>query len=549
MKKVIFACTVALVFVFPSLGQNKLEGYNILVDVPTNHRIPTCTVRYVPPSTVITVTDLDTSTPMKLSSCEGSDSSFSQSSATNATMRASATNYKWCFRGEDERYRITLAIPGRAPVTYDWFSSKDERQRGFFNIRDFGAAGDGRTDDTNAFRSAMAVLASNNGGTLTVPDGEYLVTEPIALPSGIIIQGTNGLQSMASTSDVTRKNPTRITLSGRNKALFRIGECVENVTIRDIELYAQSNDNTSGVEAVGAYTSSQGFIFDRVMFNNFNRGINAYGLPQTNLNWQFDYVKVIGCRFVFNRDAGIFVNTRNTDWKIESSLFVNPRVGPNQNANSIHLERVGMVLIQDTFSGGFPGALGGTFINILDSGPLTIVGSQSESMTNSIVYNGVNNPDAGDYSFPITLVNSAFGDPIIFKARRTFVSTGGFYGPATFQMDERTRVYSTGDRFCYDGYILGCRGAKKNNFSKATVIFMTGQPEEGSVPGHPTFFGTDVEFGAPVRMPSFGANALPAGKPNGSLVYCTNCRRSTTPCQAGGSGAPAMMVGGAWSCL
>ena len=125
MKKVIFACTVALLFVFPSLGQNKLEGYNILVDVPTSHRIPTCTVRYVPPSTVITVTDLDTSTPMKLSSCEGSDSSFTQSSAINATMRASATNYKWCFRGEDERYRITLAIPGRAPVTYDWFSSKD----------------------------------------------------------------------------------------------------------------------------------------------------------------------------------------------------------------------------------------------------------------------------------------------------------------------------------------------------------------------------------------------------------------------------------------
>jgi len=549
MKKGIFACSVLLTFAFSAFAQNKLEGYNILVDVPTNHRIPTCTVRYVPPSTLITVTDLDPSTPMKLTSCEGSDASFTQSSATSASMRASATNYKWCFRGEDERYRVTLAIPGGAPVTYDWFASKDERQRGFYNIRDFGARGDGRTDDTNAFRSAMAVLASSNGGTLTVPDGEYIVTAPVALPSGIIIQGTNGLQSMASTSDVTRKNPSRITLKGTNKALFRIGECVDNVTIRDIELYSQSSDGTSGVEAVGAYTSSQGFIFDRVVFNNFNRGINAYGLPQTNLNWQFDYVKVISCRFLFNKDTGIFVNTRNTDWKIEGSLFMNPKKGPNQNANSIHLERAGMVLIQDTFSGGFSGALGGTFINILDTGPLTIIGSQSESMTNSIVYNGVNNPDAGDYSFPITLVNSAFADPIIFNARRTFVSTGGFYGPATFQMDERTRVYSTGDRFCYDGYTLGCRGARKANFGKATVVFMTGQPEDGSVPGHPTFFGTDVQFGAPAQMPPFAAAALPAGKPNGSLVYCSNCRRATTPCQAGGSGAPAMMVGGAWSCL
>ena len=78
---------------------------------------------------------------------------------------------------------------------------------------------------------------------------------------------------------------------------------------------------------------------------------------------------------------------------------------------------------------------------------------------------------------------------------------------------------------------------------------MTGQPGEGQVKGHPTFFGTDVEFGAPVQMPSVPVNALPAGRANGSMVYCTNCRRSTTPCQGGGSGAPAMVVGGQWSCL
>src|SRR5688500_7947725 len=353
MKRVFLATVAALTGAFAISAQNKLEGYNIFIDVPTNHREMTCAVRYVPPSTVITVTDLDTSTPMKLTSCEGSDSSFTQSSATSATMRASATNYKWCFRGEDERYRITFSVPGVGPITYNWFASKDAKQRGFYNIRDFGAVGDGRTDDTNAFKSAMAVIASNNGGTLTVPDGEYIVNGPIALPSGIIIQGTNGLNSMASTSDVTRKNPTRITLAGSNRALFRIGECVENVTIRDIELYAQSNNETSGVEAVGAYTTSQGFIFDRVIFHNFNRGINAYGLPQTNLAWQFDYIKVNACRFVFNRDAGIFVNTRNTDWKIESSLFVTPRKQPGQNANAIHFERVGIVLIQDTFAGGF----------------------------------------------------------------------------------------------------------------------------------------------------------------------------------------------------
>lgn len=551
MKKPILAAFIAgFSFAFSLQAQTKFEGYNVIVDVPMNQRSATCAVRYLPPGTTVTITDLDPSTPMKITACDGSGSNVSQSSGTSATMRANPSTYKWCFRGEDKKYRVTFSGSGvSGQQSYTWFADSETANRGQYNLRDFGALGDGSSDDTNAFRSAMAVIASNNGGTLTVPDGDYVVNSPIAVPSGLILQGSNGLHSMASTSDVTRKNPVRITLAGSNKSLFRIGECVENVTIRDIELYAQSNEGTNGIEAIGAFTSSQGFNFERVSFNNFNRGINAYGLPQTDLNWQFDYVKINACRFVYNRDAGLFVNTRNSDWTIQGSLFINPRKQSGQNANSMHFERVGMVLIQDTFGGGFANALGGTFINILDSGNLTIIGSQTENMTNSLVYNEVNNPYAGDYSYPITVINSIFDNPMIFKARRTFVSTGSTYGGNTFRADERVRVYSTGDRFCYDGHILGCRGAQKNNFDRATVVFMTGQPSEGSVPGHPAIFGTDVQFGGAVQLPSFMQNALPSGRSNGSMVYCTNCRRSTTPCQSGGSGAPAMVVNGQWSCL
>ena len=170
-------------------------------------------------------------------------------------------------------------------------------------------------------------------------------------------------------------------------------------------------------------------------------------------------------------------------------------------------------------------------------------------MTNSFVYNEAKNPYAGDYTGPITFLNSSFSDPIIFQARRTFVSTGNVYGGNTFKAGEQVRVYSTGDRFCYDGFTLGCVGAAKTNFDKATVVFMTGQPDDGQVKGHPTFFGTDVQFGASVQMPSFPQNQLPQNKANGSMVYCANCRRDTTPCQGGGTGAPAMVVGGQWSCL
>ena len=549
MKKIFISIVFVLLSILSVFAQNKFEGYNIILSVPETQTSATCALRYAPPTASITISDLNSATPMNVKSCDGSGTSLTKSGAT-ASMKANASNLKWCFEGEDKSYRVTFnGDQYSGNVTYNWIATPDARTLGFYNIRDFGAVGDGKADDTIAIKSAFAFVAAHNGGQVTFPEGDYVVTSPITLPSGIVIQGVNGLHTEATTNNIIRKNNSRITLKGSNQALFRVGECTEKVVIRDLELYAQSPQNTYGIEAVGAFISSQDFYFERVTFQNFFRGIYAYGLAVTSLQWQFDYVKVNHCRFVYNTDAGIYTNIRNSDWKIESSLFINPKRTATQKANSMDFERVGMVTIEDTFGGGFSNALGGTFINILDSGNLTIIGSQTEAMTNSLVYNQVENPSAGDYSYPITVVNSIFGDPIIFKARRTFVSTGSFYYGNTFKADERLRVYSTGDRFCYDGYILGCQGATKNNFDKATVIFMTGQPSERDVPASPTVFGTDVQFGAPIQLPSLLQNALPTGKANGSMVYCSNCRRSTTPCQSGGTGAPAMVIGNQWSCL
>lgn len=549
MKKLPVLLLAVAVLALTGFAQNKFQGHNIILDVPTTQRATACAIRYAPPTTPVLITDLDRSTPMKVSSCDGG-SGVTPSTSGSASVRAAATDQKWCFEGEDKRYRITF--PGdqfSGPIIYNWIADPPVSQAGFYNVRDFGAIGDGQTDDTIAIRSAFAYIASRNGGTVMFPEGDYKVTSTIALPSGVVIQGTGAIMSGAPTSALPRKNPTRIKLSGTGRALFRLGECSTQITFRDIELYSDSPSQTYGVEAVGAYDSAGGIVFERVVFNNFSRGIYMYGLPQTNLEWQVDYVKVRNCVFLYNTDAGIYTNSRNTDWKIEGSLFINPARRANQNADSMKFERAGAVYIEDTFGGGFATAKGGTWLDVLDNSLLTVIGSSTEQTTNSIVINSEKNPLAGNYSGPLTLINNAFGDPIVFNARRTVVSTGNSYQGNAFKANADVRIYSTGDRFCVDGYILGCRGFEKTLFDKATVIFMTGQPTDGQVTGHPTYFGTDVEFAAPVQMPAVAAGALPAGKPNGSLVYCSNCRRATTPCQAGGSGAPAMMVGGQWSCL
>ena len=56
-----------------------------------------------------------------------------------------------------------------------------------FDVRQFGAAGDGRTDDTSAIRRAVAE-AGKAGGIVHVPAGDYLVSGPLALPASRVWQ-------------------------------------------------------------------------------------------------------------------------------------------------------------------------------------------------------------------------------------------------------------------------------------------------------------------------------------------------------------------------
>lgn len=58
------------------------------------------------------------------------------------------------------------------------------------DVRDFGAVGDGSTNDVAAFRAALSDLDAAGGGTLLVPPGRYLVNGRIDLISNLRISGS-----------------------------------------------------------------------------------------------------------------------------------------------------------------------------------------------------------------------------------------------------------------------------------------------------------------------------------------------------------------------
>lgn len=598
-------------------AQNKFEGYNIIVDATETQREATCAIRYVPPSTQVTIKDLNGNTPLNIKPCGDSGTRISNMSvATGTATFNAAIDGKWCFIGEDKMYQISFAGDSFTKnLTYNWIATPS--QPGFYNVKDFGAVGDGMTDDTIAIKSALAYIGSRNGGTLNFPEGDYFIAgggdpyfKGITLPTGAILVGAGRTITGGPTNNALKKGGTRITLAGPNRAIFRIGECTQGVSIRNMELYAISSVNTYGIEAVGAYLTSEGFLFEWIAFSNFYRGIYAHGLPITTENWQFDFIKVLNCHFIYNQDAGIWIDTRNTEWKISGCFFVNPKATQQVKGNSIYIFRAGAILIEHTYSGGFPTARGGDFITMID-GSLTVINSQCEAMTRSLVYGEATG--AGNYSYPLNLIGNVFGDPIDITKRITVVSSGNLYYADSFRSVESVRIYSTGDRFCYDGYVLGCtKPAPQAGFVGGTVMFMTGQPTEGSVPGRPMVIGTDTEiksnspvnaqtdssrpvlslssnntqkpllslgdaqsgykltfdnrnwlmfqsgsptqrkgyrFDAPVQLPNLRLTEFQntqAG--NGSMVFCTDCQRNSTPCRTGGNGSPAMFVNGTWEC-
>lgn len=73
----------------------------------------------------------------------------------------------------------------------------------FLNVKDFGAKGDGSTDDSAAIDSALSSLAGAGGGTLFFPPGNFIMhTDTLIPPSNSIMQGS-GIDATTITNTCT----------------------------------------------------------------------------------------------------------------------------------------------------------------------------------------------------------------------------------------------------------------------------------------------------------------------------------------------------------
>lgn len=74
---------------------------------------------------------------------------------------------------------------------------------GEVNVRDFGAAADGKTDDTLAIQKALDSTSSDRGGVVRLPKGVYLVAGDLQIPEGVTLAGEWEAPHHANTSQGT----------------------------------------------------------------------------------------------------------------------------------------------------------------------------------------------------------------------------------------------------------------------------------------------------------------------------------------------------------
>lgn len=115
-----------------------------------------------------------------------------------------------------------------------WASNDDST----YNIVDFGAKGDGITDNTQFINRTIEACSLRGGGTVIIPEGTFLTGSILLkskvnlfLESNAVVKGINNLEKYRSISDLNQDEAYyKVKPRNWNKALL-LGDQVEGVSI------------------------------------------------------------------------------------------------------------------------------------------------------------------------------------------------------------------------------------------------------------------------------------------------------------------------------
>eukprot|EP01113_Clastostelium_recurvatum_P006324 TRINITY_DN1285_c2_g1_i3.p1 TRINITY_DN1285_c2_g1~~TRINITY_DN1285_c2_g1_i3.p1 ORF type:complete len:345 (+),score=34.58 TRINITY_DN1285_c2_g1_i3:527-1561(+) len=158
-----------------------------------------------------------------------------------------------------------------------------------YNVRAFGAVGDGVVDDTNAFNSAiLTLLAGASGGTLYVPSGVYVLSSMLSFPSSpqiktVTIMGDGQVSRLLWTFDATLMNLTIPTFAIRHLTIVSTKyQSASSWAINAYTAYYSIVDDVNIFAATNASVGGGIRVVKNASKNTF-RAINIEGLWGTGI--------------------------------------------------------------------------------------------------------------------------------------------------------------------------------------------------------------------------------------------------------------------------
>ena len=222
----------------------------------------------------------------------------------------------------------------------------------FFNVKAFGAVGDGSTDDTTAIQNAINACHTAGGGTVWFPSGTYkLVTNPLKLYSGTTptIVAYSNITLAGSGSSATNGTIIEQTTTGVDviKALNDVANGAQstNITIQDLcvawgtgTLTNSGNGIYMAQQAAGG-PSFQQWNIKNVVAQNF-QGSGKYGFnTESAIVTTFDTCMAVTCANGFNLNGAVggtynSVSTSVTYLNCYANMATNGVIGYNCTDNT-----------------------------------------------------------------------------------------------------------------------------------------------------------------------------------------------------------------------
>ena len=133
-------------------------------------------------------------------------------------------------------------------------------------VKDFGAVGDGSTDDTPAFEDALD-SAALNGHRVIVPAGVYKITSTLVVPDGVMIVGEG-------TGDTPLGTPSGGSLLNYNGSGDAIELSCHNCGLRDMVIadLTVGENESDGVHLLADNRLSESIRIENLLITNFTGG-------------------------------------------------------------------------------------------------------------------------------------------------------------------------------------------------------------------------------------------------------------------------------------